>query len=163
RLAHRRRLLVAERRAKQPNHRPPSRAHAPPAARIRAPTPRPRASFAGPRQKKIRKWRCAAASICAGRVRGDAMELLWISGIAGVCHRYEVVHRVAQARLLGARSTVRHFTDARLAHDVARADVVIVYRTPETPLVRRVLAWARDHGIPLLGTIDDLIFLPCEA
>jgi len=88
------------------------------------------------------------------------MRLLWISGIDGFCHRYEVLHRAAQARLFGARSVVRHFTDARLEHDVARADVVLAYRTPETPLVRAVLAAARRRGVPVLGTIDDLIFVP---
>ncbi|MBY0274026.1 glycosyltransferase, partial [Candidatus Binatia bacterium] len=95
--------------------------------------------------------------------RGDGMQLLWISGIDGFCHRYEVLHRVAQAELLGARSVVRHFTDARLVRDAARADLVLAYRTPETPLVCTVLARARARGVPVLGTIDDLIFLPDDA
>jgi hypothetical protein len=91
------------------------------------------------------------------------MRLLWISGIDGICHRYEVLHRVEQARLLGARSCVRHFTDARLLHDVLHADVVLAYRTPATPLVHDVVVRARRRGIPVLGTIDDLIFVPDEA
>lgn len=90
------------------------------------------------------------------------MRLLWISGIDGFCHRYEVLHRVAQARLLGVDGTVRHFTDVRLTRDVTRADAVIAYRTPETPLVRAVLAGARERSLPVIGTIDDLIFVPEE-
>lgn len=91
------------------------------------------------------------------------MRLLWISGIDGFCHRYEVLHRVAQAELLGARSTVRHFTDPRLLADLRRADLLIAYRTPETPLVRAVLERARRRGVPAVGTIDDLIFVPEDA
>jgi glycosyltransferase involved in cell wall biosynthesis len=90
------------------------------------------------------------------------MRLLWVSGIDGFCHRYEVLHRAEQARLFGARSTIRHFEDPRLERDVERCDVLLLYRTPATSFVELVIAHARRRRVAVLGTVDDLIFLPEE-
>jgi len=91
------------------------------------------------------------------------MRVLFVSGIDGFCHRYQVLHRVAQLVVLGARATVRHFTDPRLHDDVATHDLLFLYRVPETDAVRASLAQAGDLGLPRIAAIDDLIFVDDPA
>jgi glycosyltransferase involved in cell wall biosynthesis len=87
------------------------------------------------------------------------MRVLFVSGIDGFCHRYQVLHRAAQLVALGATSTVRHFTDPRLAADLDAHDLLFLYRVPETLGTRRLLDAAADLGVPRIGAIDDLIFV----
>src|SRR5689334_7176249 len=87
------------------------------------------------------------------------MRVLFISGIDGFCHRYQVLHRAAQLAALGATATVRHFADPRLLAEVAAHEVLFLYRVPETAAVRRLLERAVDLGVPRIAAIDDLIFI----
>jgi glycosyltransferase involved in cell wall biosynthesis len=87
------------------------------------------------------------------------MRVLFVSGIDGFCHRYQVLHRAAQLVALGASVTVRHFADPRLATELATHDLLFLYRVPETAAIRRLLAAAGDLGIPRIAAIDDLIFV----
>jgi len=87
------------------------------------------------------------------------MRVLFVSGIDGFCHRYQVLHRTAQLTALGATTTVRHFADPRLLAEVAQHDVLFLYRVPETGRVRVALEQAADLGIPRIAVIDDLIFV----
>lgn len=87
------------------------------------------------------------------------MRVLFVSGIDGFCHRYQVLHRAAQLAALGATATVRHFADPRLGAELAEHDLLFVYRVPETLGTRAVLAAAGDLGIPRIASIDDLIFV----
>lgn len=87
------------------------------------------------------------------------MRVLFVSGIDGFCHRYQVLHRAAQLEVLGAVTTIRHFTDPRLRDDVAAHDLLFLYRVPETAQVRALLAHAGDLGLPRIAAIDDLIFV----
>jgi len=91
------------------------------------------------------------------------MRVLFVSGIDGFCHRYQVLHRAAQLEALGAATTVRHFTDPRLAGDVATHDLLFLYRVPETARIRALLALAGDLGLPRIAAIDDLIFVDDPA
>lgn len=87
------------------------------------------------------------------------MRVLFVSGIDGFCHRYQVLHRAAQLVALGASATVRHFADPRLPHELAAHDVLFAYRVPETAAFRALLERAADLGIPRIAAIDDLIFI----
>jgi hypothetical protein len=84
--------------------------------------------------------------------------VLFVSGIDGFCHRYEVLHRAEQLAGQGIESTVRHFTDPRLLDEAAAHDLLFLYRVPETRHVGEVIARARARGRPVVGSIDDLIF-----
>lgn len=87
------------------------------------------------------------------------MRVLFVSGIDGFCHRYQVLHRAAQLVALGATTTIRHFADPRLAADLETHDLLFLYRVPETLGTRRLLDAAADLGVPRIGAIDDLIFV----
>ena len=87
------------------------------------------------------------------------MRVLFVSGIDGFCHRYQVLHRAAQLAALGATATVRHFADPRLPDDLGTHDLLFLYRVPETVATRALLGAAGDLGVPRLACIDDLIFV----
>lgn len=90
------------------------------------------------------------------------MRVLFVSGIDGACHRYQVLHRAAQLRRRGAVVRVCSFRDPLVA-DAAEHDVVFLYRVPATAAVGAALERARAAGRRLIGTIDDLVFSPDEA
>ena len=87
------------------------------------------------------------------------MRVLFVSGIDGFCHRYQVLHRAAQLAALGATATVRHFSDPRLPDDLGTHDLLFLYRVPETVATRALLEAAGDLGLPRIACIDDLIFV----
>lgn len=87
------------------------------------------------------------------------MRVLFVSGIDGFCHRYQVLHRAAQLAALGATATVRHFPDPRLPDDLGTHDLLFLYRVPETVATRALLEAAGDLGLPRIACIDDLIFV----
>jgi glycosyltransferase involved in cell wall biosynthesis len=87
------------------------------------------------------------------------VNLLFISGIDGFCHRYEVLHRAEQAELAGHATVIRSFRDPRVLEDLDSADALFVYRTPRTRLVTELLLRARREGRVILGSVDDLIFV----
>jgi hypothetical protein len=85
--------------------------------------------------------------------------VLFVSGIDGFCHRYEVLHRAEQLAALGIESTVRHFADPRLLEEAPAHDLLFLYRVPDTRHVGRVIARGRAANRPVVGSIDDLIFV----
>ncbi len=87
------------------------------------------------------------------------MRVLFVSGIDGFCHRYEVLHRAEQHLAGGGQSRVRSFLDPRLGADLEWAEALFVYRTPITHEIAGLLTRARAAGITILGSIDDLIFV----
>jgi glycosyltransferase involved in cell wall biosynthesis len=91
------------------------------------------------------------------------MRILFVSGIDGFCHRYQVLHRARQVARLGGEATIRHFADPRLVEEAASHDVALFYRVPETAHVVAAIDRARACGGRVLGAIDDLIFVPEEA
>lgn len=91
------------------------------------------------------------------------MRVLFVSGIDGFCHRYQVLHRAAQLASCGAQATIRHFADPRLLDDVAASDLLFLYRVPATEHVRSLLTRSRERGVASIGAIDDLIFVDDPA
>ena len=87
------------------------------------------------------------------------MRVLFASGIDGFCHRYEVLHRAEQLRLVGGEATVVSFTDPRLRAEAARHDLIFLYRVPETSAVALAIDEARAAGVAVVGAIDDLVFV----
>jgi hypothetical protein len=88
------------------------------------------------------------------------MRVLFVSGIDGFCHRYQVLHRAAQLARRGHTCCVRHAADPRWPTETCAADIAFLYRVPYAPHVAAGLAAARRRGVLALGSIDDLLFLP---
>jgi len=86
------------------------------------------------------------------------MRVLFVSGIDGPCHRYQVLHRAAQLRRFGAEVRVCSFRDPALAAAAPEHDLLFLYRVPATPAVGEAIARARAAGRHLIGAIDDLVF-----
>lgn len=87
------------------------------------------------------------------------MRVLFVSGIDGFCHRYEVLHRSEQNAACGGQSRVRSFVDPRLPDDLRWADAIFLYRVPFSREIGTLLERARGAGLPLIGSIDDLVFI----
>jgi glycosyltransferase involved in cell wall biosynthesis len=88
------------------------------------------------------------------------MRVLFVSGIDGPCHRYQVLHRAAQLRRRGAAVEVRSFRDPAVPAEAPEHDLVFLYRVPATESVRAAVERAHRRGRRLIGTIDDLVFSP---
>ena len=91
------------------------------------------------------------------------MRVLFVSGIDGACHRYQVLHRAAQLRRCGAEARVRSYRDPRVLREAAEHDVLFLYRVPATGQVRDAIDAARRNGRRVVGSIDDLVFSPDAA
>jgi glycosyltransferase involved in cell wall biosynthesis len=91
------------------------------------------------------------------------MRVLFVSGIDGACHRYQVLHRAAQLRRSGAEARVRSYRDPRVLREAAEHDVLFLYRVPATEHVRDAIDAARRHDRRVVGSIDDLVFSPDAA
>lgn len=87
------------------------------------------------------------------------MRVLFVSGIDGFCHRYEVLHRAEQNAACGGTSRVRSFVDPRLPEDLRWADALFLYRVPFTREIGTLLDDARRRDLRRLGSIDDLVFV----
>jgi glycosyltransferase involved in cell wall biosynthesis len=86
--------------------------------------------------------------------------VLFVAGIDGAPLRYRV-HLPAEALALrGIATDVRHYRDPDVPVLAARADVVVVYRVPATPLVLDLIAATRARGTAVAFDVDDLIFDP---
>jgi hypothetical protein len=64
------------------------------------------------------------------------MRVLFASGIDGFCHRYGVLHWAEQLATQSIASTVFAHTDPRLAAALAALDVLVLYRVPDSVLIR---------------------------
>lgn len=91
------------------------------------------------------------------------MRVLFLSGIDGPCHRYQVLHRAAQLRRLGIHTRVCSFRDPRIHREAASHDLLFLYRVPVTAGVLQAIDRARSRGARVIGAIDDLIFSPDEG
>ncbi len=88
------------------------------------------------------------------------MRVLFASGIDGFCHRYNVLHWAEQLACEGVASTAWAHGDPRLAADLASHDVLVLYRVPDSPWVRHLLARAAALGRATVFAVDDLIVDP---
>ncbi len=91
------------------------------------------------------------------------MRVLFVSGIDGACHRYQVLHRAAQLESRGVQTRVRCFVDPRVEAEAGDHDVLFLYRVPETRAIRAAIERARAGGALVVGSVDDLIFSPDPA
>jgi glycosyltransferase involved in cell wall biosynthesis len=88
------------------------------------------------------------------------MRVLFASGIDGFCHRYGVLHWAEQLATQGITSTTWAHTDPRLAAALTSHDVLVLFRVPDAPWIRHLLARATSLGRPTVFAIDDLIVVP---
>jgi len=88
------------------------------------------------------------------------MRVLFVSGIDGACHRYQVLHRARQVQLGGGEATVRSFVDPDLPAGLEAHDALFFYRVPWNDRTRALVERARDADRIVIGAIDDLIFDP---
>jgi glycosyltransferase involved in cell wall biosynthesis len=104
-----------------------------------------------------------AANLTAWEVHAQdscSMRVLFASGIDGFCHRYGVLHWAEQLATQGITSTAWAHTDPRLATALATHDVLVLYRVPDAPWIRHLLARATALGRPTVFAVDDLIVVP---
>ncbi len=80
-----------------------------------------------------------------------------------VGHVYRVEHAVAALRAHGWQADWMPLDEEPDLDRVARADVVTVFRTAWSPALAAVRDRCRQHDIPLVFDIDDLIFDPAVA
>ena len=88
------------------------------------------------------------------------MRVLFASGIDGFCHRYSVLHWAEQLATQSIASTVFAHTDPRLAATLAAHDVLVLYRVPDGPWIRHLVARAGALGRATVFAVDDLIVVP---
>ena len=75
------------------------------------------------------------------------------------CRKYRVTQKVELFSLLGYQSTVLSWTDYMSCRNALQVHgVVIFYRTPATPELKKLVAEARRLGVISLFDIDDLVF-----
>lgn len=88
--------------------------------------------------------------------------VLFVIGIQGAPARYRA-HLPAEAlRLRGVKTKIVNYRDPKLLALARRADAVVFYRVPATAQVLGIIERikAEERVIPILGDVDDLIFVP---
>jgi glycosyltransferase involved in cell wall biosynthesis len=88
------------------------------------------------------------------------MRVLFASGIDGFCHRYGPLHWMEQLATQGIASTTWAHVDPRLAADLETHDLLVLYRVPDGPWIRHLLARAAALDRPTVFAVDDLIVVP---
>lgn len=86
--------------------------------------------------------------------------VLFLAGIEGAPLRYRVHHAVEQLRLAGIESTIRHYADPRAWGDLDTASTLIVYRSPATRELLKLITEAHRRRLLVVFDVDDLIFDP---
>ncbi|WP_177186365.1 glycosyltransferase [Nitrosomonas sp. Nm166] len=75
------------------------------------------------------------------------------------CRKYRVTQKVELLSLLGYQSTILPWTDYMSCRNALQTHgMVIFYRTPATPELKKLITEARRLGIISLFDIDDLVF-----
>lgn len=95
-----------------------------------------------------------------GRPELEGLRVLFLSGCDGAPLRYRVHHAAESLAEIGVTSRVCHYASAEVGEAIAQADVVILFRTPFSRAVRRILHQARECGVPVIFSADDLVFHP---
>ncbi len=86
--------------------------------------------------------------------------ILIVSGAKGDTRRYRTIHLHQQLQLMGLDSSLSHITNPNLPTLVKRADILILHRAPNDPLVAGIIETVHERrGLVLMDT-DDLIFDP---
>ena len=93
---------------------------------------------------------------------GKPLHVVFVSGEANTPgHKYRITRWAEAARQGGATASVHpiQMVDPHL-DEVARADLLYLWRAPWTPEVERLVDAARAGGTPILFDCDDLMFEP---
>ena len=86
---------------------------------------------------------------------------IFISGtVASIGHVYRVKHAVEALRACGWQASWLAAADPLVLPQVRAADMVVAFRTPWDDSIAAVAAACREHGIPLIYDVDDLVFEP---
>ncbi|HYC23323.1 MAG TPA: glycosyltransferase [Candidatus Bathyarchaeia archaeon] len=98
------------------------------------------------------------ATLRAARAPLPLRRVLFLTGCDGAPLRYRVWHLVEQLTLDGVESRVLYHSDATAPALVASVDLVILFRAPYSVVVATVVAEARRRRIPVVFSVDDLVF-----
>ncbi len=90
--------------------------------------------------------------------RAAPLRLLFLSGIDGASLRYRVWTPARALAEAGVESEVLAHSDARAAAAAASCDVLILHRAPFSRVVARAVMVARQRGVPVVFSADDLVF-----
>ena len=90
--------------------------------------------------------------------RPAPLRLLFLSGIDGASLRYRVWTPARALAERGVESEVFAHSDARAPAAVASCDVLILHRAPFSRVVARAVLAARQRGVPVVFSADDLVF-----
>lgn len=84
----------------------------------------------------------------------------FVVGIGGAPMRYRAALPAEALRTMGIETSIHHYRDRAARHAALRADVVVVYRVPATLQISELLSQLREHEVPAIFDVDDLIFDP---
>lgn len=95
--------------------------------------------------------------------RSSIRRVLFVVGIDGAPLRYRAWLPAEGLRSLGVHVDVLHYRNPGVPEAGARADIVVLYRTPATVQILEFISGVRSRGIPVVFDVDDLIFVPALA
>lgn len=94
------------------------------------------------------------------RAFGDGKRVLFLTGIDGAPLRYRVWHLAEQLAAAGIESRTFYHSDERALVAARGADLIVLFRAPYSVSVAAVIAEARRRRVPVVFSIDDLVFRP---
>jgi glycosyltransferase involved in cell wall biosynthesis len=91
---------------------------------------------------------------------GEGKRVLFLTGIDGAPLRYRVRHLAEQLAEAGIDSRTFFHSDERALVGARGADLIVLFRAPYSVTVAAVMAEARRRKLPVLFSVDDLVFRP---
>lgn len=91
---------------------------------------------------------------------GEGRRVLFLTGIDGAPLRYRVRHLAEQLAEAGIDSRTFYHSDERALVAARGADLIVLFRAPYSVSVAAVIAEARRRRVPVIFSVDDLIFRP---
>jgi len=91
---------------------------------------------------------------------GEGKRVLFLTGIDGAPLRYRVWHLMEQLAEAGIDSRAFYHSDEKALVAARGADLIVLFRAPYSVTVAAVIAEARRRGVPVVFSVDDLVFRP---
>jgi glycosyltransferase involved in cell wall biosynthesis len=91
---------------------------------------------------------------------GAGKRVLFLTGIDGAPLRYRVWHLAEQLANAGIESAALYHSDDRALAAARDADLIVLFRAPYSVSVAAVVAEARRRRVPVVFSVDDLVFRP---
>jgi glycosyltransferase involved in cell wall biosynthesis len=91
---------------------------------------------------------------------GEGRRVLFLTGIDGAPLRYRVRHLAEQLAEAGIDSRTFYHSDERALVAARGADMIVLFRAPYSVTVAAVIAEARRRRVPVIFSVDDLVFRP---